>query len=92
MFEHIQKMKFYRDHVADNHSYWNMMPYGVVERCQRFKWISCFLLQGPSCSLKLEVVSPSTMLIPFYQTTWHHISENGNLRIHCHKIFNSHSN
>jgi len=76
MFEHIQKMKFYKDHVADNHSYWNMMAYGLVESRQCFERICCFHLQDPSCRLKLEVVSPSTMLIPFYQTTWHHISEN----------------
>jgi len=44
----------------------------------------CF--RGPAvamCRLKLETAGCSDMLVLTYQTTWHHISEDHVLDIHC---------
>lgn len=61
---------------------WNVLLYRMAETYQRFRrncWLS---LQGRRAMV--ERADCSQMVGTFYQTSQHHISEDSNLRIHCH--------
>jgi hypothetical protein len=40
---------------------------------------------------QLEAADSSEMLVPIYQTVWHHIPEDNNLDVHCHENLISHA-
>jgi hypothetical protein len=45
-----------------------------------------------STTLKMEAARSSKMLVPIYQTTWHHIPEDPNHNIHSHENIKSYIN
>jgi hypothetical protein len=70
---------------------WVMAPYSLVGRQEHFAGTHCILCK--SCSqitstLKMEAVCSSETLVPIYQTSWCHNSDDHNMNLHSMKTSN----
>jgi hypothetical protein len=64
--------------------FWDVKLCSLVDRYECFTGY-CYLHLQSRSSLKMETTGFSEMLVPIYQTTRCHITEDHNLNIHCHE-------